>query len=151
MARGKDGYDDFLVKSEGGECEELVSEETGILVSLLLQQYFLSRRVLGHWQHWEPSMDRHWGHVVHEVSKSHPSLAASNRQTLSSTDENSGPRKRRVGWDDFTPDKLRRRRSSFAAADGPMDGSDTDGDGEEDMVQEIEQDEKELSIMSMFI
>lgn len=147
MGRGKDGYDAFLVKSEGGECEELVSEETGMLVSLLLQQYFLSLRVMGNWRHWGPSMDRHWGHVVSEVSTSHPSLVPGKPQTLSSTVEESDAGKRKSGWDDFTPNKIRRRRSSLASADGPLDGSDSDGDGDDNVVNEIEQDEKELTIM----
>jgi hypothetical protein len=151
MVRGKDGYDSFLVKSEGGECEEIVSEETGILVSLLLQQYFLSLRVMGNWRYWGPSMDRHWGHVADEVSTSHPSLAVTKPQALSPTDDKSLPGKRKSGWDDFTPAELRRRRSSFASADGPMDGSDSDGDGDDEVVKEIEQDEKELCIMSMFL
>ncbi|KAI1322567.1 Metallo-dependent phosphatase [Xylariaceae sp. FL0255] len=47
MARGKDGYDSLLAKSEGGQAEEIVSEENGILISMLLRQYFMSLRVMG--------------------------------------------------------------------------------------------------------
>ncbi|PYH87630.1 Metallo-dependent phosphatase [Aspergillus ellipticus CBS 707.79] len=65
MARGKDGFSSLLVESEGGEVEEIVDEESGILISTLLRQYFLSLRVLGKWRRWSPSMTRHWN-TVHE-------------------------------------------------------------------------------------
>ena len=63
MARGKDGYDCLLVASEGGTVEELVSEENGILISMVLRQYFMSLKVLGKWARWSPSLHRHWGGV----------------------------------------------------------------------------------------
>lgn len=63
MARGKDGFDSLLVKSEGGEAEEIVSEENGVLLSTILRQYFLSLKVVGRWRRWSPSLRRHWGGV----------------------------------------------------------------------------------------
>ena len=63
MARGKDGFSSLLVKSEGGEVEELVCEENGVLISTILRQYFLSIKVLGKWQRWSTSLHRHWGTV----------------------------------------------------------------------------------------
>lgn len=63
MGRGKDGYDSLLVKSEGGTAEEIVSEENGILISMVLRQYFMSLKVLGKWARWSPSLHRHWGGV----------------------------------------------------------------------------------------
>ena len=77
MGRGKDGYDSLLVRSEGGEAEEIVSEENGILISMVLRQYFMSLKVLGKWARWSPSLHRHWvdvhdrlhaGGKVHEPS-----------------------------------------------------------------------------------
>lgn len=65
MARGKDGYTSLLIESAGGEVEEIVPEENGILISTIIRQYFLSLRVLGTWQRWSPSLRRHWG-VVHQ-------------------------------------------------------------------------------------
>lgn len=65
MGRGKDGYTSLLVKSEGGDAEEIVCEENGILISTIIRQYFLSLKVLGTWQRWTPSLKRHWG-TVHE-------------------------------------------------------------------------------------
>jgi hypothetical protein len=63
MARGKDGYTSLLAKSEGGDAEELVSEENGVLVGTLLRQSFLSLKVLGKWQRLSASMGRHWDTV----------------------------------------------------------------------------------------
>ena len=74
MSRGKDGYDTLLVRSEGGNAEEIVSEENGILISMVLRQYFMSLKVLGKWARWSPSLHRHWGGVhdrLHAGGKVH--------------------------------------------------------------------------------
>lgn len=63
MARGKDGFASLLAKSAGGEVEEIVDEESGVLLSTILRQYFLSLRVMGRWQRWSHSMARHWDSV----------------------------------------------------------------------------------------
>jgi 5'-nucleotidase, C-terminal domain len=63
MARGKDGFDSLLAKSEGGEAEEIVSEENGVLISTILRQYFLSLKVVGTWSKRNPNLSRHWGGV----------------------------------------------------------------------------------------
>ena len=63
MARGKDGFTSLLVRSEGGTAEEIVSEENGILISMILRQYFMSLKVLGKWRRWGPSLHRHWDSV----------------------------------------------------------------------------------------
>lgn len=65
MSRGKDGFASLLVKSEGGEVEEIVSEEDGILISTIIRQYFLSLKILNTWQRWSPSLKRHWD-TVHQ-------------------------------------------------------------------------------------
>ncbi|KAL8786022.1 MAG: hypothetical protein Q9213_003003 [Squamulea squamosa] len=69
MGRGKDGFSSLLVRSEGGEAEEIVSEENGILISMILRQYFMSLKVLGRWNRWGPSMGRHWGGVQEKLHK----------------------------------------------------------------------------------
>lgn len=63
MGRGKDGFASLLVQSEGGQVEELVDEESGVLISTILRQYFLSLRVIGRWQRWSSSMANHWDSV----------------------------------------------------------------------------------------
>ena len=65
MTRGKDGYASLRVISDGGVAEELVSEENGILLSMILRQYFMSLKILGKWARWSPGLHRHWG-IVHD-------------------------------------------------------------------------------------
>lgn len=82
MGRGKDGYDSLLVRSEGGDAEEIVSEENGILISMVLRQYFMSLKVLGKWARWSPSLHRHWGGVhdrLHAGGKVHEPSPLKNR------------------------------------------------------------------------
>ena len=63
MARGKDGYTSLLAKSEGGEAEEIVTEENGVLISTIIRQYFLSIKVIGQWSQWGTNMNNHWAGV----------------------------------------------------------------------------------------
>ena len=63
MGRGKDGYSSLLAESEGGEAEEIVSEEQGVLISTIIRQYFMSLKVLGQWSHWGKNMHDHWSNV----------------------------------------------------------------------------------------
>jgi len=146
MGRGKDGYTSLLVKSEGGECEEIVSEENGILVSLMMRQYFMSLRAVGQWANWGPSMSRHWGKVAAEVGTSHLLVAP----TPSGTSPKTAPAseslaKRKRGWADFTPTKLRSRRSSLVPASQAADESSSDEEGDE--AEASDMDDKELTIM----
>ncbi|KAI1909886.1 hypothetical protein LOZ61_004723 [Ophidiomyces ophidiicola] len=67
MARGKDGFSSLLVKSEGGDVEEIVSEEDGLLLSTILRQYFLSLKVLGKWHRFSRSLHRHWDTVNNKM------------------------------------------------------------------------------------
>lgn len=84
MGRGKDGFDSLLVKSEGGEAEEIVSEENGILISMILRQYFMSLKVLGRWRRWGSSMHRHWAAVHEEMNEgiNYPGLPANTKSAL---------------------------------------------------------------------
>lgn len=72
MARGKDGYDALKVESEGGDAEEIVHEENGILISMLLRQYFMSLKIMGQWRHWGEHMHRHWNGVHQDLHDVHP-------------------------------------------------------------------------------
>ncbi|KAH6609843.1 hypothetical protein Trco_003189 [Trichoderma cornu-damae] len=64
MGRGKDGFTSLLVKSEGGEVEEIVDEESGILISAILRQYFMALRTLGQWK----KLSSHWSNVVNKCA-----------------------------------------------------------------------------------
>ncbi len=147
MARGKDGYTSLLVESEGGQCEEIVSEENGTLISMMLRQYFMALKVLDQWKHWGPSMDRHWGRVAHHVGKSHPTVHPKSQGTSPSTERLSGANKRRASWDEWTPAKLRARRSSVTPLVEHAD--DSDDEPTTDTVDQAEMQiiDRELSIM----
>ncbi|KAK7217721.1 hypothetical protein V2G26_005724 [Clonostachys chloroleuca] len=64
MGRGKDGFTSLLVKSEGGEAEEIIDEENGILISAMLRQYFMGLRTVGQWT----NLASHWRKVADNCS-----------------------------------------------------------------------------------
>ena len=105
MARGKDGFESLLAKSEGGEAEEVVSEENGVLISTILRQYFLSIKVMGRWRRWSPSLHRHWGGVhqrlekkgIHREPRSPLSPQPTNANTNTSPDAARPPKHGRTG------------------------------------------------------
>ncbi|KAK7972267.1 hypothetical protein PG988_006401 [Apiospora saccharicola] len=150
MGRGKDGYDSLLIESEGGECEEVVSEENGILISMMLRQYFLSLRVMGKWKNWGNAIHKHWDNVSSKVSTSHPHIAplgpASPNTRTGKNDKH--------GWDNWTPEKLRSRRASVGTREeeSEAENESDDGEGEGDerrhlAEHEVEDLDKELQIM----
>ncbi|GAB7358910.1 hypothetical protein MBLNU230_g4131t1 [Neophaeotheca triangularis] len=50
MVRGKDGFESLRLVGDGeGTARSVVGEENGLLISMLLRQYFLSLKVLGRW------------------------------------------------------------------------------------------------------
>jgi hypothetical protein len=55
-----DGFTSLLVKSEGGECEEIIEEENGILISAMLRQYFMGLLTVGKWK----NLAQHWVNVA---------------------------------------------------------------------------------------
>lgn len=60
MSQGHDGFTSLLVKSAGGDVEETVSEENGILITMIMRQYFTSLKVLGKWTRLSPDMTKNW-------------------------------------------------------------------------------------------
>lgn len=82
MANGKDGFGSLLAKSHGGQAEELVSEENGILMSTMLRQYFLSLKVLGRWRRWA-SLHKHWEDVHSKLHQDHDIVESSQRESAS--------------------------------------------------------------------
>lgn len=170
MVRGKDGYRSLLVQSAGGECEEVVSEENGMLISAMLRQYFMSLTVLARWKkHWGPSLDRHWcvalclsplrsplvltepnrSKVAADVAKSHPLLGNPSASPTTAAKRRRPAelwRTKSSGWADWTPDMLRQRRSSVRPADD--DDSDSESGEEEERASADARDvDRELAIM----
>ena len=135
MGRGKDGYDSLLVKSEGGEVEEIVSEENGMLLSMILRQYFMSLKVLGKWRRWGPSLGRHWDNVnnsLHEGGK-----------IREPRDLNKGSSHRRE-------ESIRAHHRAARMVDGRLVDSDTEEEEDEPespIVSAKDRKERELQIM----
>lgn len=67
-----DGFSSLLTVERGGSAISLVDEENGMLVSMLLRQYFMSLKVLGRWKNWHAGLGRHWGKVHDTMHEAHP-------------------------------------------------------------------------------
>lgn len=104
MGRGKDGFDSLLVQSEGGEAEEIVSEENGILISMMLRQYFMSLKILGKWKHWGKSLSRHWNAIHDDLHDTHPVV------------------------EPFVDESKPKRRNTESETTTPLDDSEDEGD-----------------------
>lgn len=72
MVRGKDGFTSLTLEEEGGPAKSLVGDETGMLISMILRQYFMSLKVLGRWKNWGASMGRLWGGIHDDLHDLHP-------------------------------------------------------------------------------
>ncbi|KAJ2976705.1 hypothetical protein NUW58_g8020 [Xylaria curta] len=142
MARGKDGYDSLLIESEGGIAEEIVSEENGILISMMLRQYFMSLKVMGQWKHWGASMGRHWDEVTSKVGANHPHFAA-----CSTARENKADSSQHSGWDDWKPERIRERRASVALLNDSDSDDESESAGARDKCSDVEHLDNEMQIM----
>ncbi|KAI1823387.1 Metallo-dependent phosphatase [Xylaria intraflava] len=145
IGRGKDGYESLLVESEGGKAEEIVSEENGILLSMMLRQYFMSLKVMGQWKHWGEGMGQHWDKVTSKVAATQPYHQATSPKDHS-PQENAPDLSRRDGWHQWEPAKIRERRARVMPT---ADESDTEGDDEAVRQKgiDVEQLDNELQIM----
>ncbi|KAK1758759.1 Metallo-dependent phosphatase-like protein [Echria macrotheca] len=149
MARGKDGYKSLLVQPEGGLCQEVVSEENGMLISAMLRQYFMSLKVMDQWKRWTPSLTRHWDRVASGMNECHPTIVNPVGSLPSSPIREKGrapvQSEKKNCWAEWTAPKLRERRSSL----GPLvDNEDSSSDEEdEDARGDLEAIDRELRIM----
>ncbi len=126
MGRGKDGFDSLLVQSEGGQAEEIVSEENGVLISMMLRQYFMSLKILGKWKHWGKSLNRHWKGVQKDLHEAHPVVEPARAEEDSS---------------------LKRKRADTFTTTTPLDDSE-DEEGHHQVVQIPDKwSDRELSII----
>ena len=87
MARGKDGYDTLLIQKEGGEAEEIISEEGGVLISTILRQYFMSLKVLGRWTTLGPEKSAVLGDISKGMDLRHGGAAATSAAAGSASSE----------------------------------------------------------------
>ncbi|KAI0151519.1 Metallo-dependent phosphatase-like protein [Pestalotiopsis sp. NC0098] len=139
MARGKDGFDSLLIESEGGKAEEIVSEENGILISMMLRQYFISLRVMGQWKNWGNAINKHWSEVSTKVGSSHPCYKPTPNATPITPSASKGH-----DWESWSPKNIRSRRASVIPRE-----EDSDSDAEDNGAAEndVERVDKELQTM----
>ncbi|KAK9414502.1 putative Flagellar associated protein [Seiridium unicorne] len=139
MGRGKDGFDSLLIQSEGGTAEEIVSEENGILISMMLRQYFLSLRVMGQWKNWGNAINRHWKAVTTKVSEKHPHFKPTPNATPVTPSASKGH-----DWESWSPKNIRSRRASVMRRE---EESDSEDDEDVEAEKDVEAVDKELQIM----
>ena len=72
MVRGKDGFTSLTLEEEGGPAKSIVGDENGMLISMILRQYFMSLKVLGRWKNWGASMGRRWSGIHNGLHGVHP-------------------------------------------------------------------------------
>lgn len=144
MARGKDGYKSLLVQPEGGECEEVVSEENGMLISAILRQYFMSLKVMDQWKRWTPTLAQHWSRVA---SKCQPTMLNPNGSLPNSPVHERGrpALERKDSWAEWTPARLRERRNLEPLAESG--DSDSEDEETEDR-REAREIDRELRVMA---
>jgi 2',3'-cyclic-nucleotide 2'-phosphodiesterase (5'-nucleotidase family) len=63
MVRGKDGFTSLMLEGQGGSARSIVSDENGLLISMILRQYFMGLKTLGRWRKWSEQMGKHWDKV----------------------------------------------------------------------------------------
>ncbi|KAK7753904.1 hypothetical protein SLS62_004001 [Diatrype stigma] len=124
MGRGKDGFVSLLIESEGGAAEEIVSEENGILISMMLRQYFMSLKVMGQWKYWGKNMGRYWTKVADQVGSTRDPTSPTTPTKAKTTTKAPAP----GGWDEWTPQRIRERKAEAM----PLDESDSEDEDEGD-------------------
>lgn len=153
MARGKDGFDSLLMKSEGGELDEIVSTENGILISMLLRQYFISLKTLGQWSKWGRGMDRHWKGVHKKLHKHQPVVEPQPKAPLVAETPNAvdGPSD---GMLKPRPPPVQRTTSTRSATDAKfIDDSDDEEHTQEpdEVLDEVRMQKKQMHIMRQVV
>jgi 5'-nucleotidase len=146
MARGKDGFDSLLVESEGGTAKEIVHEENGILISMLLRQYFMSLKILGRWKHWHHGMSQQWKGIHENLHGKHPVIKP--RPSGASTPARPGtPRmglERRKSM--YGPSHLQEAMTAEDVEDDQPDSSDDESHQNEHLVKMGELQKREKTI-----
>jgi len=144
-----DGYKSLLIKSEGGEAEEVVDEENGILISAMLRQYFMALKVMDTWKNWTPTLEQHWDNVVSSVDCHHPHhqpSPTSERKEHSWSSPPSSPSP--SGWGNWTADKIRERRSSvLPLSEHDDDDSEDNEDGDTHESPQAAKDKRDVRTM----
>ena len=143
-----DGYMPLLVQSEGGQAEEIVDEENGILISTILRQYFMGLRTVGQWKNLAES----WISVASDAPT--PLSAATTKKpandecnkTTAQTGDSQKPAEKSEGdkaWSDFLQRRLGLNKTPI------NDDSDSDSEGEPEDPDAVEDDAMDFEVLLM--
>lgn len=162
MVRGKDGFTSLMLEEDGGTARSIVGNETGMLLSVLLRQYFMSLKVLGRWKCWGAHLGRHWRGVHDNLHRVHPVRKPVELGVMLSQDSSA-----RLGPKPNTPDTVgeaprKSAQSQTGTHDGLLMPSDSEDDESHradlpavpvgpDAQQAVAQRERELVIMRKFM
>ena len=69
-----DGFETLCMENSGGTAEEVVPDEYGLLISMILRQYFMSLQVLSGLStfSWGTGMASTWGQINAQMNEMHP-------------------------------------------------------------------------------
>lgn len=133
-----------MVKSEGGEAEEIIDEENGILISTMLRQYFMGLRTVGQWK----NLAENWVSVASTSAPLSPTAtnkpvhsewtkasAPSLNPALQASDEDTSK-----SWTDFLHSRLGLNKTPLNDDSDSESDSDSGGNGDPDAVGEDDMD-----------
>ena len=132
MVRGKDGFTSLMLKEEGGPARSIVSEENGVLISMLLRQYFMSLKVLGKWTKWTSHMGKVWGgihdnlHGVHPVKEPNSPVQERAGNTPASKSAPNGFGKRPLSSAPSDQQAKQLKQNTFQISDSDSEDDETD-------------------------
>jgi len=87
MARGKDGFESLNVRNS--DVEEIINEEHGILLSMMIRQYFLSLKIVSRWKRGICITDLFTGLKKEQTNCGALSATNGNNKAIAETDESS--------------------------------------------------------------
>jgi len=146
MGRGKDGYMPLLVQSEGGQAEEIIDEENGILISTMLRQYFTGLRTVGQWK----NLPDHWRDVA--TSECTPLSPVITNTSASDESEKGRPPVRnpaeQAAASESGDEWTKFLQSRIGLCKAPVN-DDVDSDSEDDDLDAVDDDEMDFEVLLM--
>lgn len=148
-----DGFTSLLVQSEGGDAEELIDEESGILISTMLRQYFMALLTVGKWK----NLAQHWVSVVEKcetpispVRTSFDIPSIESLQLGEKRDPARNPKDASDPWHKFLERRFSLKKKPHDEEDSEHEeGQESEGEEEEEPKNEQERNRLEYEILLM--
>lgn len=137
----------LLVRSEGGQAEEIVDEENGILISTILRQYFMGLRTVGQWKNLAESWISVASNTPTPLSPVTTKESANNEWNKATAQEvpqelaekSEGDK----AWSDFLQRRLGLNKTPI------NDDSDSDSEGEPEDPDAVDDDAMDFQVLLM--